>query len=217
VWPSAISLAQQLLQRPELVAGKKVADLGAGLGVAGIAAALAGAAEVVLLDREPLALQCALLSGAASGVRHVQGLDGVQLQQMAAVDQQEQQQQQQQHAASMELLQLTQLYMQQRAKQQQQQEHQQHHQQKATSSATAEPSSGSSSSSTSSSSSSSLQHHSVAGGTSSSSSGSGVLRASTFDWSSPTVPERFDVVLACDGEQCSTRNSVCLMRCCRRI
>ena len=42
MWPSAIALAQQLLQRPQLVAGKKVADLGAGLGVAGIAAALAG-------------------------------------------------------------------------------------------------------------------------------------------------------------------------------
>jgi predicted nicotinamide N-methyase len=45
VWPSAIALAQQLLQRPQLVAGKKVADLGAGLGVAGIAAALAGGAS----------------------------------------------------------------------------------------------------------------------------------------------------------------------------
>eukprot|EP00775_Hariotina_reticulata_P012326 gene12326-12461_t len=62
VWPSAISLAQQLLQRPHLVAGKRVADLGAGLGVAGIAAALAGAREVLLLDREPLALHCGLIN-----------------------------------------------------------------------------------------------------------------------------------------------------------
>jgi predicted nicotinamide N-methyase len=71
VWPSALALAQQLLTRPELVAGAKVADLGAGLGVGGIAAALAGAEEVVLLDREPLALQCALESAAASGVTPV--------------------------------------------------------------------------------------------------------------------------------------------------
>ena len=67
VWPSAVALAHQLLARPELVAGARVADLGAGLGVAGLAAALAGAAEVVLLDREPLALQCAALSAAATG------------------------------------------------------------------------------------------------------------------------------------------------------
>ena len=42
VWPSAIALAQMLLQRPQLVAGRKVCDLGCGLGVGGIAAALAG-------------------------------------------------------------------------------------------------------------------------------------------------------------------------------
>ncbi|GFH15915.1 uncharacterized protein HaLaN_12240, partial [Haematococcus lacustris] len=43
-WPSAIALASALLARPHLVRGKRVADLGSGLGVAGIAAALAGAA-----------------------------------------------------------------------------------------------------------------------------------------------------------------------------
>ncbi|GIL85982.1 hypothetical protein Vretimale_9023 [Volvox reticuliferus] len=67
-WPSAIALAATLMQRPELVAGKVVADLGAGLGLAGMAAAMAGAKEVVLLDREPAALQCALLSAAATGL-----------------------------------------------------------------------------------------------------------------------------------------------------
>jgi len=48
VWPSAIALARELLQRPQLVAGLRVADLGAGLGVAGIAAALAGALSCVV-------------------------------------------------------------------------------------------------------------------------------------------------------------------------
>lgn len=67
-WPSAIALAQELLSRPELVAGRRVCDLGAGLGVAGVAAALAGASEVVLLDREPLALACAGISALRSGV-----------------------------------------------------------------------------------------------------------------------------------------------------
>jgi predicted nicotinamide N-methyase len=42
VWPSAVALASEVLRRPELVAGKRVCDLGCGLGVAGIAAALAG-------------------------------------------------------------------------------------------------------------------------------------------------------------------------------
>lgn len=67
VWPSAVALAECISQRPELVRGKRVADVGAGLGVAGLAAALAGAREVVLLDREPLALECARLSAEATG------------------------------------------------------------------------------------------------------------------------------------------------------
>jgi len=62
IWPSSIAMAQELLQNPDLVAGKKVADMGCGLGLGGVAAALAGASEVVFLDREPLALQCSLLN-----------------------------------------------------------------------------------------------------------------------------------------------------------
>jgi len=62
IWPSSIAMAQELLQHPDLVAGKKVADLGCGLGLGGLAAAFAGASEVVFLDREPLALQCSLLN-----------------------------------------------------------------------------------------------------------------------------------------------------------
>ena len=42
LWPSAIALAQLVLQQPELVRGKRVCDIGCGLGLAGIAAALAG-------------------------------------------------------------------------------------------------------------------------------------------------------------------------------
>ena len=61
-WPSSIALASFILSRPELVKGKRVADLGCGLGLAGIAAAISGAREVVLLDREVLALRCALAS-----------------------------------------------------------------------------------------------------------------------------------------------------------
>jgi predicted nicotinamide N-methyase len=76
VWPSAVALAECLLRRPELVRGRRVADVGAGLGVAGIAAALAGAHEVVLLDREPLALECARLSAEATAVAAAAGGGG---------------------------------------------------------------------------------------------------------------------------------------------
>lgn len=51
-------------------AGHRSASLrhGTGLGLAGIAAGLAGAAEVVLTDREPRALYCALCAAAANGL-----------------------------------------------------------------------------------------------------------------------------------------------------
>lgn len=42
-WPAAVALAKQLLLRPELVRGRRVCEVGAGLGIAGIAAAMAGA------------------------------------------------------------------------------------------------------------------------------------------------------------------------------
>lgn len=72
LWPSCCAL----YCRPD--AGKKVADFGSGLGVAGLAAALAGAKEVVLLDREPMALYCGLLSAAASGIGGVTGTQQMQ-------------------------------------------------------------------------------------------------------------------------------------------
>eukprot|EP00667_Euglena_gracilis_P011527 EG_transcript_11787 len=60
LWGSAQGLAAEVLRRPELVRGKRVLDLGCGVGLAGLAAAVAGAREVVLADREPRALHCAL-------------------------------------------------------------------------------------------------------------------------------------------------------------
>jgi len=62
-WPSAVALATVISRRPDLVEGKRVLDLGCGLGVAGLAAALGGAKEVVMADREPLALQCGTTGG----------------------------------------------------------------------------------------------------------------------------------------------------------
>jgi predicted nicotinamide N-methyase len=49
-WASGQVLARFLLQNPQWAAGKKVLDFGSGSGVAGIAAALAGARQVVACD-----------------------------------------------------------------------------------------------------------------------------------------------------------------------
>ncbi|WXL26524.1 50S ribosomal protein L11 methyltransferase [Ectopseudomonas mendocina] len=55
-WASGLVLARWLAERPEWVRGKRVLDFGAGSGVAAIAAAKAGAAEVVACDLDPLAI-----------------------------------------------------------------------------------------------------------------------------------------------------------------
>lgn len=67
-WPSAVALATQLLLRPDLVAGRRVVEIGAGLGVAGLSASLAGAASVTLTDREELSLLCAALTAQSWGL-----------------------------------------------------------------------------------------------------------------------------------------------------
>mgnify|MGYP006275066597 CR=1 FL=1 len=59
-WAAGQALAALILERPELVRGRRVLDFGAGSGVAGIAAARAGAARVVACDVDPDArLACA--------------------------------------------------------------------------------------------------------------------------------------------------------------
>lgn len=67
-WPGGVALARHLLDHPRLVAGRSVLDLGAGCGVAGIAAALAGAARVTAVDTDPAALAAAQRNAARNGV-----------------------------------------------------------------------------------------------------------------------------------------------------
>lgn len=55
-WASGLVLARWLAQNPNWVRNKRVLDFGTGSGVAAIAAAKAGAAEVVACDLDPLAL-----------------------------------------------------------------------------------------------------------------------------------------------------------------
>ena len=72
VWPSAVALADELFLRPQLVSGKRCLELGAGLGLAGLAAALAGAERVLLSDRESRATLCILDSASANGLKPAQ-------------------------------------------------------------------------------------------------------------------------------------------------
>lgn len=68
-WASGLVLARWLAERPEWARGKHVLDFGAGSGVAAIAAAKAGAAEVVACDLDPQALQACRANAALNGVR----------------------------------------------------------------------------------------------------------------------------------------------------
>ncbi|MCY1359492.1 Ribosomal protein L11 methyltransferase [compost metagenome] len=61
-------LARWLAEQPEWVRGKRVLDFGAGSGIAAIAAARAGAAEVVACDLDPLALDACRANAALNGV-----------------------------------------------------------------------------------------------------------------------------------------------------
>lgn len=72
LWPSAIALARHVAHHPELVRGRDTVELGCGLGLAGMAAASAGA-RVVATDYDRDAAAFARLNAADNGlsVRHV--------------------------------------------------------------------------------------------------------------------------------------------------
>ncbi|MDL5600201.1 50S ribosomal protein L11 methyltransferase [Bacillus subtilis] len=67
-WASGLALARWFAEQPRWVAGKRVLDFGAGSGVAAIAAAKAGAAEVVACDLDLLALEACRANAALNGV-----------------------------------------------------------------------------------------------------------------------------------------------------
>lgn len=67
-WGSGQGLARWLLDHPETVRDRRVVDLGAGSGVAGIAAARAGAAAVVAVDVDPDARAAIRANAAANGL-----------------------------------------------------------------------------------------------------------------------------------------------------
>ncbi len=67
-WAGGQALARYVLDNPELVAGKRVLDFGAGSGLAGIAAMLAGAASVSAAEIDAIALIAIDLNARANAV-----------------------------------------------------------------------------------------------------------------------------------------------------
>ena len=67
-WPGSQALARIVLDRPELVAGKRVLDFASGCGLAAIACARAGAASVEAAEIDPLAIAATRLNAAENGV-----------------------------------------------------------------------------------------------------------------------------------------------------
>ena len=67
-WAGGQALARYLLDHPEIVAGKRVLDFGAGSGLQGLAAARAGAASVLAVDIDPFACAAMRLNAEANGL-----------------------------------------------------------------------------------------------------------------------------------------------------
>lgn len=68
-WASGLALARWIAAHPEHVAGRQVLDFGSGSGIAGLAAARAGAARVVCCDLDPLALKACRANAQVNAVQ----------------------------------------------------------------------------------------------------------------------------------------------------
>ncbi len=66
-WPGGQALARHVLDRPGLVAGRRVLAVGCGGGIEAVAAARAGAAAVWANDMDPVALVAAGMNAALNG------------------------------------------------------------------------------------------------------------------------------------------------------
>ena len=68
VWGGGLALARYILDRPDVVKDRRVLDLGTGSGIVGIAAAKAGATEVIAADIDPYAIAAVELNAAINQV-----------------------------------------------------------------------------------------------------------------------------------------------------
>ena len=67
-WPGGQAIARHLLDNPDLVLGRSVIDFASGSGVSSLAAARAGAAQVIANDIDALSLVAANLNARANGL-----------------------------------------------------------------------------------------------------------------------------------------------------
>ncbi|GGE07928.1 ribosomal protein L11 methyltransferase [Aureimonas endophytica] len=67
-WAGGLALARHLLDHPQIAAGRRVLDLGAGSGLVAIAAAKAGAREVLAAEIDPYARAALALNARLNGV-----------------------------------------------------------------------------------------------------------------------------------------------------
>ncbi len=67
-WAGGQALARYVLDHPEIATGKRVLDFGAGSGMVGIAAAMAGALRVIAADIDPFAIAAITRNAAANRV-----------------------------------------------------------------------------------------------------------------------------------------------------
>jgi len=67
-WGGGLALARYILDHPEIIAGRRVIDLGAGSGLVAIAAALSGAAHITAADIDRYAIVAIRLNAIANNV-----------------------------------------------------------------------------------------------------------------------------------------------------
>ncbi len=67
-WPGGQALARHILDHPRTVAGRRVLDFASGCGIAALAAARAGAAQVLAAEIDPLAGAAIAANAALNGV-----------------------------------------------------------------------------------------------------------------------------------------------------
>eukprot|EP00472_Partenskyella_glossopodia_P011382 CAMPEP_0197523908 /NCGR_PEP_ID=MMETSP1318-20131121/8732_1 /TAXON_ID=552666 /ORGANISM="Partenskyella glossopodia, Strain RCC365" /LENGTH=287 /DNA_ID=CAMNT_0043076733 /DNA_START=387 /DNA_END=1247 /DNA_ORIENTATION=- len=68
VWPAALVLAQHVIENGDGMSGKSCVELGCGMGLPGVCAAVKGASAVLMTDGEELAVKAAQLAADVNGV-----------------------------------------------------------------------------------------------------------------------------------------------------
>ena len=85
-WPGGQALARHVLDHPELVAGRRVLDLGAGSGLVAVAAVLAGASGVLASDVDPYSHAAVGLNAEVNGVTGIDVVGDVLDEELPEID-----------------------------------------------------------------------------------------------------------------------------------